>query len=438
MSEKKPRSSVAAAGNLVTKVVVFPLAFLAGVLVDRRLGAHDRGLFTFVLLLGGFVLPLLTFGFGGAVIYFVSSGKYRAEAISFTSLVVGAAQGLLSSLLFWVLWRLGLLGQTGAETTWRELLPMLLLAPLQGAQLMGTRVLFGESRFGISNVLNVARAAASPLLLVAFVVVAKMELWGAVLSTTVLEVGMTLGTVLTLHPLRMVYRFDTQFFVESMRYGIKMWIGDVATRANLRLDQMLLGVFAPSAALGNYSVAVRMSEFLWMGADSVAPVLFNRLAAAPDDEARVSLIGRVHRLGFAAMVALALGCGVVGYFAIPFAFGKPYAAAGVLFELLLPGTVLLYTAKVLTKHFAAVAKPEVLGRLGVLSGLVGALSYFALIPVGATYGAAIGSSLSYAFMSGYALYLYRRDIAPRSADLFGIRRDDLTWLKGQLSRRARR
>lgn len=432
---KRPRSAVAAASNLLTKFVVFPLAFLGSVLVDRRLGAHDRGLYTFVLLLGGFVLPLLTFGFGGAVIYHVSSGKYRAEDVSFTSVVVGLTQGMLSSVVFLSLWLLGLLGKTGAETTWTELLPMLLLAPLQGAQLMATRVLFGESRFGTSNLLDIARAAGSPLLLVVFVVVLKKALWGAVLATIVLELVMTTATLLTLRPSRLRWRFEREFFRESMRYGYKMWIGDVATRANLRLDQMLLGVFAPSAALGNYAVAVRMSEFLWMGADAVAPVLFNRLAAAPDDDTRVAMVGRVHRLGFLTMVGLALGAGVVGWFAIPFAFGKPYASARILFELLLPGTVLLYTAKVLTKYFAAIARPELSGRLGLVSGVAGALVYLALIPFGGTYGAAVASSLSYTFMSAYSLLLYRRDIAPRRSQLIGMRLEDFAWLKGQLRRR---
>ena len=33
---KVARSAVAAAGNLVTKVVIYPLAFIAGIVVDRK------------------------------------------------------------------------------------------------------------------------------------------------------------------------------------------------------------------------------------------------------------------------------------------------------------------------------------------------------------------------------------------------------------------
>jgi len=429
------RSSVAAAGNLVTKVVIYPLAFVAGVVVDRSLGAHERGLYAFLLLIGNFILPLLTFGFGASVIYFISAGQRQADEISFTSLVVGFAQGLLSAAVTYALYVTGLLGKTAHALDPWDLAAMLAIVPLQGVQLMGGRVLYGESRFGVANWLNIARAALSPLALVVLVVVARMGLRGAVLATVALNVALTIATLGALHPRRMRLRIDGAFLVEGMRYGLKMWVGDIATRANLRLDQMLLGVFAAPAALGNYSVAVRISEFLWIGADSVTPVLFNRLARARDDRERIELTGRVHRLGLAAMGALAVGAGVVGWWGIPLAFGPGFREAAILFELLLPGTVLLYSAKVITKYFGAVARPELAGRLGLVSGVSGAVAYFTLIPFGTTIGAAIASSLSYGIMSATAVVMYQRLIAPERGQLFALKRSDASWLRAQLGRR---
>lgn len=435
---KPPRSLVSAVGNLVTKIIIYPLAFAAGIVVDRTLGPHERGVYSFLLLVGNFILPLLTFGFGGAVIYYISAGKRRAEDVGFTVVVVGLVQGLLSAGLTYGLWAAGLLGRTGGETPTRDLFVTLLLVPLQGAQLMGSRVLFGESRFGISNWLNVARAALNPVLLLAFVVGARMGLWGAVLATALLNLAMTIATVAAMYPQRWRFTVDADFLREAGRYGMKMWVGDLATRANLRLDQMLLGIFATPAALGNYSVAVRISEFLWVGADSVTPVLFNRLARAADDKSRIELTGRVHRVGLFAMLAVALGAGVVGWWGIPWAFGQDFGDAALLFELLLPGTVMLYTGKVLTKYFAAVARPELAGRLGLLSGGVGAAAYVAFIPLGTTVGAAIASSLSYGVMSAAAVVMYQRLIAPERGGLFRLDRSDLSWLRGQLSRGSRR
>lgn len=434
----KGRSARAAVGNLVTKVVVYPLAFVASVLVDRTLGARDRGLFAFLLLVGNFVLPLLTFGLGGSVTYFISAGKWRTEDVALTTLLVGFFQGALSAGITYILWYLGLLGATGADTAWRDLLPILVIAPLQGVQLMAGRILFGEARFGASNWLNIARAALSPLLLFGLVVLGRMGLWGAVCATIVVNVLMTIGWVLAVARSGIKLTIHRPFFTEGLSYGLKLWIGDVATRANLRLDQFLLGIFAPAAALGNYSVAIRISEFIWIGVDSVTPVLFNRLAGTKEERERIALTAQVHRTGMLAMVAVAMPAGVVGYVGIPWMFGEEFRHAAVLFELMLPGTVAMFTAKVLAKYFAASARPDLAGRLGLLSGVAGAMLYFALIPLGATYGAAIASTLAYVGMSGAALLFYKRTIAPEPGRLFAFERGDLSWAWDQLAGRLRR
>lgn len=435
----KPKASARAAmGNLATKIVVFPLAFAASVVVDRTLGAHDRGLFTFLLLVGNFVLPLMTFGFGGAVIYFISSGKREARDVSVTVLLMGAVVGTLSSTVAYLAWRLGILGETGRQLPWPPWAAMLILAPFQGIRLMGSRILFGESRFGTANWLSLGSAALTPLLLLAFVVGADMGLWGAVVATFIVAVATTVATIVTLLPARPRLRYDHGFVVESFRYGLHIWAGTIATRLNLRLDQVLLGIFAPATALGQYSVAMRISEVLWIFPDAVNPVLFTRLAASKNDEQRIELTGRIHRAGFLGMCVLALGAAVVGWFAIPILFGPEFAESSLLFELLLPGTVALYTAKVLTKFFGASGRPELSGRLGMSAGVLGLIFYVVLIPLASTHGAAIASSLSYAAMSLIALVMYRKVIAPADGQLFAIGRGDVQWVTEQITSRLKR
>lgn len=429
------RSAWATFGNLFTKVLIYPLAFAASIVVDRSLGAHDRGVLAFLLLIGNFLLPLFTFGLGGSVIYAISSGKFKSPDIALTTVLMGVGQGIVTVLVALPLWKLGALGVVGGETTWAQMLPLLLLAPLQGAQLMASRLLLGESRFAVSNWLNIARAALSPLALLVFVVAFPLGLRGAIWATVVVNVLLAVATLVALmqsRPRLVVHRDYTAF---ALRYGLKMWIGDVTTRANLRLDQMLLGVFASSTALGNYSVAVRVSELLWIGVDSVTPVLFNRLAAA-EEKQRVALTSRVHRVGFWAMVVLAIGAGITCYFAIPLLWGDEFGDAAVLVQLLLPGSVALFTAKVLTKYFGSCGRPELAGRLGIISGVAGMALYFVLVPLGQTTGAAVASSLSYAAMSIVAFSMYRNLVKPEPTALFRVSRADVEWLRGQLGRRS--
>lgn len=438
-SRKKPsRSARAAIGNLATKLIVFALALVANLVVDRALGPHDRGLFAFLLLVGNFLLPVLTFGFGGAVVYFITSGQREAKDVTVTVLTMGCLMGIASAGITFGLWRLGWLGDTGSQLPWVPLAAILFLAPFQGIRLMAGRVLFGQSRFGTNNWLNLARAGVHPVLLLTLVVVVDLGLWGAVLATIIVTVALTLASVAVLMPERPRLRFDVGFVGEALRYGIKMWVGDLATRVNLRLDQMILGLVAPASALGNYSVAMRLSELLWVFPDAVNPVFFNRLAGADTDEQRMALTGRIHRIGLLGMMVLAVGAGVGGWFVIPWFFGEQFGTAHVIFALLMPGTVIMYTPKVLTKYFAAVARPDLAGRLGLWSGLTGALLYVGLIPLLGSYGGAVATSLSYGFMALFSVRAYRSLVGPTKHSLVGYRGSDLQWLADQLGGRLRR
>src|SRR5438128_3000583 len=86
-------------GNFATKLATLPIAFAASVLVARALGPADRGLYAFLGQLGGFVLPLVSFGFPSGVVYFVSSGRYLARDVACTCLVVGLLLGALGGIL---------------------------------------------------------------------------------------------------------------------------------------------------------------------------------------------------------------------------------------------------------------------------------------------------------------------------------------------------
>jgi Na+-driven multidrug efflux pump len=55
-----------------------------------------------------------------------------------------------------------------------------------------------------------------------------------------------------------------------------------------------------------------------------------------------------------------------------------------------------------------------------------------LVPLWGGLGAATGSSLGYSVSAVVAVILYRRLIAPSRAELFSVRRDDVSWVRGQV------
>ena len=401
--------------------------------MTRILGPGDRGIYAFLLLFGSLVLPLSAMGFGASIIYFISTGRYRPEEIMPTCLWVGLAQGAFNAVVLGVLWKIGWLGETAGQTPPALMFAMLSVLPLQGALLMLTRVLLGASLFAVNNYITILTPTLTSVCLLSLVVFGGLGLSGAVAAT--LLVNLTI-TVFVLAVLWRRYGFgriwNGKFLVASYRYGIKAWFGDLAIRANLRLDQFVLGLSSLPSNLGIYSVAVSLSELLWLVPDAMAFVVFNRIAAEPTPENRARLTEQVHRVLIACMALLAVAMAAGGGLVIRLAFGPKFAAASLPLMLLLPGTFSMTTTKVLTKYFGASGAPGKSSVIQVAGAIVSMIAYLVLIPTLGPAGAAVASSLGYVVTALTSLWLYSRD-GQKIWKLFHLNLQDMRWIGNQIT-----
>jgi len=422
--------SRSALGILATRIAVYPITIATGIVVARVLGPSDRGAFAFLTLLGSFVLPLLTLGFGAGIIYLVSSGRAAVPGVATAALLVGFLQGGLTAAVVWLLWRLGWAGATAANVPPGAMGAALLLLPVQGMVLMASRLVLGASWFSLGNWLAVAVPLLNAVALTALVVLGGWGVAGAVAALCVSNVAS-----LAVHVAAIGRRFGMRlrptpgFLGGAFSYGVRAWPGDLAIRANLRLDQLLLGFWGGSASLGLYSVAVNLSELLWLLPDSAGPVLYNRLAPAAQEQERRALVARAHRVLLAGVVLPAAVLALVGGPVVRLFYGEAFAGAGLPLLLLLPGTVASTTAKVLTKYFAASGAPGKSSGLQIAGFAVSGALYVGLIPVWGAVGAALASSLGYAAAAGVSLWLFR-GAQGRGPSFFRPTLADWAWLTG--------
>ncbi len=427
-----PRSTAARStlGVLVTKLATVPLAIATTILVARYLGPADRGAYAFLMLPHTFYFPLSTLGFGASILYLISSGRYGADGVAVTCLAVGAAFGLANAAILGALWHFDLLGDTARSVPQNLMIAILLLLPMQGALMMAQRVLLGASRYALSNYLLAGTSALSAVLLLALVVAADLGLFGAVAALVITNIIIGIVTCyLVCREFRPCVRLDGGFVASGLHYGSRAWIGEATTRLNLRLDQAILS-FAPASALGMYSVAVAMSEFLWHIPDSLGYVLFNRIAAEKRPELRAALVQRVHRTIIVLMALLALLLAAVSPWLVPFLFGEAYEGTVEPLVLLLPGTVALVTTKILTKFFGGSGMPGRSSAITAIGTVVGVALFAALIPAVGIRGAAIATSMGYIATAVASVILFRR-VVPTQTRLFGVDRDDVRWLIAQ-------
>jgi len=256
--------------NIITKLAIYPISFISSVVVARILGPSDRGIYSYILLAISFVVPIFSLGIGGGITFMVSSKKYTPRQVGYSTFLIGLTLGILLCGLFFIGWYWNLLGNIGNNLSLFELFVLLGSLIFNSIYFMISRILFGDSRFVTMNWITVFQGLLNPVFLLTFVWILALGLDGAAMSLLLINlVTVIFGIYFFFTQYSPLLTFNYIFFKESFSYGFKGWFGDMAIRANVRLDQVILASVGSSAILGIYSISVLLVELLWILPDAL-------------------------------------------------------------------------------------------------------------------------------------------------------------------------
>jgi O-antigen/teichoic acid export membrane protein len=194
---------------------------------------------------------------------------------------------------------------------------------------------------------------------------------------------------------------------ESIRFGVRAWVGSVSMLLNARLDQILVGVIASEVTLGLYAVAVNVGEVMLFLPTAIATSLLPAVAR-DRDRSSVDRTLRTFRSAMILSLASILVAAVVGEVAIPAVFGSEYRDSVAPFLWLLPGT-LGYTALSIFANSLLASKAPGWSSMGSLASLtVGFVLDLALIPTFGASGAAAAASAAFLAGGATVAILYHR------------------------------
>jgi O-antigen/teichoic acid export membrane protein len=191
-----------------------------------------------------------------------------------------------------------------------------------------------------------------------------------------------------------------------LRFGLAGQVGNIVQTLSYRLDAYLVLLFVDTGGVGIYAIGVSLSEALWLIANSVASVLLPRLSGADDAyvERMTPLVCRTTLLA-TLLGACALAAAAPVF--VPLLFGARFDAAILPLLLLLPGTVALAAAKVLSAYIFSRGKPFTNTLIAVATFVTMVLCDVALIPLFGVEGAAVASTLAYGLSLALTAAAYR-------------------------------
>jgi O-antigen/teichoic acid export membrane protein len=224
------------------------------------------------------------------------------------------------------------------------------------------------------------------------------------------------------------FSFNLAGFRESLKYGGKTYLSDLAQYLNYRMDQFLVGYFLGPTALGFYAVAASISEQLWLIPQAIAKVLLPRIAALDSDQANL-LTPIIARSTLLITGVIAIGLALLARPFIKLLFGISFAPTVPALLWLLPGTVALGYGKVLVSDLLGRGKPMIALVSSGVSLMFTVLLDILLIPRINISGAAIASSVSYIIATMIVVIAFlKASSVPWNRMFFSLKEDVQTYV----------
>lgn len=423
---KKESSSLTSdvAETFFTKVIVFIIGLITGIITARILGPHDRGILSLTTNGSATLADVAKLGLAQANIYYMRKEKVDPATLAsnalFTALALGcgmmaitymAREGLVASVL------------RGLDTT--HLLMILPVIPLLLAESYTFAIFQGLGRFDLFNRRQLIAAVLSLSLMFFALVVLDYGLVGAIITFVAVKAVMDLWVIFTLHRLcPLPLAFDLRITGKLLRFGLKSHLQTLATHLHFRADLFMVAYFLNPAEVAFYAIATRLAELLLYIPNSMGLVLYPRLAGSADEK-RENLILVVLRHTFLINLVAAVIGFLLGPLLITIWYGEAYAPAGRPFLYLLPGLLMMSLFFMLTRNFTSQNRQEV----NILASGVALLLNIGLnlifIPRLGVLGAAVSTSLSYSLSTLILFGFFLKESGKSIREIFMFRSGEL-------------
>lgn len=161
-------------------------------------------------------------------------------------------------------------------------------------------------------------------------------------------------------------------------YGIKVHVGEVLYSLRQRIDQAVISLWLPAADLGLYVVALTVANGPLILVFTLANVAFPKISQQATAGGKLAVFGRYLRFSLAMASGTIIVLWLLVPWLLPLLFGRPFAPAVPIANILLLGTLPLAAKLMFQQALKAWDRSLMVGR-AELSGLVVAVVLIAVL-----------------------------------------------------------
>lgn len=400
-------------------------------IIARVFGPSGNGAYALALLLPGMLATLLNLGISPANIYFLGANKVDPKH----------AWRVTSKISFWIIiigWLIGAFVIIYKSASFFPEVPisMLWLAlaffPLIFVTANISSFFQGLQEFKQFNIVLLLQPTLNLAVISLLVIFGHKNLF-YILSSYFFSLVVTQLIAYRLLRGLLIKRTGPKFdnyAKKLINYGYKAHLSNILAFVNYRADMLLLSFFIGPAAVGVYTVAVSITEKLWLLSSAISTVLLPRLSQlSNDEEKRKLLTPLIARWVFWITMLASIVLAAIGSYVIQMIFGNEFEEAYSAILFLIPGIVVGACSKVLANDIAARGRPELNLATSWVAVITNVIGNIILIPKYGIQGAAAATSFAYIinFIIRLAMHNYFTDV--KFYKNFIMERNDLYMIK---------
>ena len=419
--------------NLGANLLITILGLVGSIILARWLGPSQRGVFAAIILIPTILQYFVNFGLSSATLYFTAQPDSNKNTIWNALILMGFIQSIIGILMGYFIINLYLQKYDLKIINLGHL--YLFTIPLGIFGMYATCILQGATHFKVTNLLKCIVPLGYCVGIIFLKIHRNLSIENLVYVQLIIQSFYLIIALFSLYKLllyRLNFKIEYSFIPQMLKYSVKVWFGDVAQLANLRIDQFLIGGFLSSRDLGIYTIAISVARFTSIFADAVTTIMLPSITGKNSFQEKVTEILNFFKKYWIFSVIFHTVFALILPIIIPFVFGNAYADAIIVCQILVVGSFFINAKTVLGGGVLGLGFPEIMSFVEVIGMVILLIFSIIFIKLYGLMGVAVAISLSYFIQFSITIFLTNMKGISYKDLLYTSRNDfyeNLNWLK---------
>jgi O-antigen/teichoic acid export membrane protein len=420
--------------NLITQAIKIFIAGVNTILFAKVLGAENRGIYSYIVLIIGLCYDYGHFGINIVSSIYLKDSRLKKNEVYNTNLkFLILSSGIISIILI------------GLRVSNIFLVSYPIWTVVIGAGLIIVTMLsyymincyIAEEKLYYVNRFMIAQAITEFGVNIILIILGKFNVQNILLNRFITYLIML---VLITYKLKLItsieYKLRGIFKLNLLQMefsnSLAAYFAAILVYLNYRVDQFMIKPELGLEQLGIYTLGVSLAEMVFLIPNSIGSAFLGRLMNCNEEE-REKTINTTVKISFYLSLIIVLG-GIIVSPLIPFIYGSEFKQSVSVTIILLLGTVMASFGKILSNVYMSKGQMRVELKYGFISFVINLVLNFVMIPTMGIVGSAIASTISYVIYGLMYLLKYSKETGNNPFYVIKIQKYEIEFLKNKLKR----